>query len=130
MKQKKGKMNAKYTTEERISFLEKWQSSGLPVRTYCQLTGIKPTTFAGWVEHYIDHEGNIIKPEEMQNPDEQVLLKKIEELEAKVKELSKTVKISKKELERKNLIIRALDEMIDLSERLYHINVRKNSDAK
>lgn len=127
----------KYNETDKILLLHQFITSGMDGKSFARSRNIPYTTFHDFCMEYgnadsiliLDHMKRLHIPSTIDELQAQ-LAKEREEHERQCKEHEKELKALKKELEREKLCTLVNTTMIDLAERKFNIQIRKNSDAK
>jgi transposase-like protein len=119
-----------YTEEEKILLLREYVESGKSMHAFSKEKGIPRGTMSCWYSHYGFPDSKTISeymrkkniPDDVRSLQEEIVrLRKEKELDAKR---------FQKALNEEKLKNLANETMIDMAEKIYHIRIRKNSDAK
>ena len=120
------KKGTKYTELERKSYLREYLASTETKRQFYKRTGIAPLLIAQWLVRYNLQDKTVMSVQ----PSSQEQDSSIRDLQQTVEELLKENRRLQNELHKQELLCDANKKMIDLAESVYHIRIRKNSDAK
>lgn len=113
-----------YSMSFKLSVVQEYETSRLSLESIQRKYGIQGSqTVKRWIEKYGNFDLSNKSHIPMEKSKEQQLL----ELEQKVKLLERKNARLEKELELKDMKAEFFDTMIDIAEKEYHIDIRKNS---
>ena len=113
-----------YSMSFKLSVVQEYETSRLSMETIQRKYGIQGSqTLKRWIEKY----GNFDVSNKSHCPVEKSKEQQLLELEQKIKLLERKNARLEKELELKDIKAEFFDMMIDIAEKEYHIDIRKNS---
>ena len=113
-----------YSMSFKLSVVQEYEPSRLSMETIQRKYGIQGShTLKRWIEKY----GNFDVSNKSHCPVEKSKEQQLLELEQKIKLLERKNARLEKELELKDIKAEFFDMMIDIAEKEYHIDIRKNS---
>ena len=113
-----------YSMSFKLSVVQEYETSRLSLETIQRKYGIQGShTLKRWIEKY----GNFDVSNKSHCPVEKSKEQQLLELEQKIKLLERKNARLEKELELKDIKAELFDMMIDIAEKEYHIDIRKNS---
>lgn len=116
------KKHVMYTTEEKMSFIEKYLHSGLNKSRFARENGLTYDTLRNWLKAFGLTQGTEPKTpdNDMKETDENAAMKA--ELEEARKEINKL----KMELQKTKMFLTANELMIDMAEKTWGMKIKKN----
>lgn len=113
-----------YSMSFKLSVVQEYENTNISLGTLQRKYGIQGSqTVKRWIEKY----GNFDVSNKSHHPMEKSKDQKLLELEQKVRMLERKNARLEKELEQKDMKAEFFDMMIDIAEKEYHIDIRKNS---
>ena len=113
-----------YSMSFKLSVVQEYEGSSISLGSLQRKYGIQGSqTVKRWIEKY----DNFDVPNKSHHPMEKSKDQKLLELEQKVRMLERKNARLEKELEQKDMKAGFFDMMIDIAEKEYHIDIRKNS---
>lgn len=113
-----------YSMSFKLSVVQEYETTCISLGTLQRKYGIQGhNTVRGWIEKYGNFDVSNKSHRLMEKSKDQELL----ELRQKVKLLERKNARLEKELEQKDMKAEFFDMMIDIAEKEYHIDIRKNS---
>lgn len=113
-----------YSMSFKLSVVQEYETSRLSMETIQRKYGIQGShTLKRWIEKY----GNFDVSNKSHCPVEKSKEQQLLELEQKIKLLERKNARLEKELKLKDIKAEFFDMMIDIAEKEYHIDIRKNS---
>lgn len=116
-----------YTSDEKFALVKEYLSSGMTVNAFATTHSLSPRSLYYWIEKFEVMPLSTPNEKIMQDTSEK---KTQEEMEQELQNLQKEVKRLNHQLQKAELGKKAYEVLVDLAESKYHIQIRKNSDAK
>lgn len=119
-------MKKTFSVEEKLTYLRELLESGMSQAAMSRKIGVSEMTIHLWLKQY--GFPDTLKIQAFMK--EAHIPSTVEELQAELAKLRKEKSRLEKDLKKEKDRSLVFDTLIDLAERTYHIQVRKNSDAK